>query len=333
MNVSTIKTLLFLISLGLFGGLGYFAYQHRQLERWVYWDRDQAKTVLDTVVRPETPEARIVNYKEVVTPVLITFDWTGAPPKKVADAPVEEVGPIEKPKTVVAEILTVLQTQVDTGDPGGSHALVFWKKPELKDRNPFLRIGHVLPAPYDSAVVKDIRVDGVVEFAFTRDDQENEIVTMPRNPDLIVFVDDEGKVRQPPPRRVFPTATPAAFAGPERTRRSAVDMYDMGREDLKMFADDYPRILTEDVSLETHYKDGVRSGLKIKSVKAGSLAAQHGAVAGDVIISINGHAVTSDQEAIKYVKNNSNTTSVWQVVIESLGRQRTVTYNSPNNSN
>jgi len=332
MNVSTIKTLLFLVSLGLFGGLGYFAYQHKTKPRWSYWNRDYAKTVLDTVVRPEAPEARIVNYEGVVKPVLILFDWTGAPPKKVEDVPVVEAGPVEKPKTVVAELITVLATQVDTGDPGGSIAFVAWKKPEHKEQKIDLRIGQIMPAPYDSAVVKDIRSDGV-EFAFTRDDQENELVTVPRNPDVMVIVDGEDNVRRPVARRVFPTAALDANAWPDTTRRLAVDIYEIGSTDLAAFGNDYARILTDDVRTESHFKDGRRAGLKITDVKAGSLAAQHGAQAGDVIISINGHAVSSEQEAIKFVKNNSNTTSVWQVVIENLGRQRTVTYNTPKKKN
>jgi len=330
MNVSTIKTLLFLVSLGLFGGLGYFAYQHKSKPKWSYWDRDQAKTVLDTVTRPETPEARIVNYEGVVKPVLMGFDWTGAPPKKVEDVAVAESGPVVKPKIVVAELLTVLATQVDTGDPGGSKAYVAWKKPEHKLQNMELRIGRKLPAPFESAVVKDIRFDGV-EFSFTSatDSQENETVAVPRNPDVMVVVDGEGNVKQPVARRVFPTAATVGNAWPDTTRRIAPDMFEIGRTELKTFGDDYARILTEDVRTESYFKDGRRAGLKITEVKAGSLAAQHGAQSGDVIISINGHAVSSEQEAIKFVKNNSNTTTVWQVVIENLGRRRTVTYNTP----
>lgn len=332
MNVSTIKTVLFLVSLGLFGGLGYFAYQQKTQPRWSYWNKEQAKAVLDTVTRPETPDARIVNYDGVVKPVLMLFDWTGAPPKKVQDAAPVEEGPVEKPKTVVAELITVLATQVDTGDPGGSRAFVFWKKAEHKDQKIDLSIGRVMPAPYDSAVVKDIRNDGV-EFAFTRDDQENELVQVPRAADRMVIVDGLENLRQPLARRVFPTAAPDTNAWPDTTRRLAVDIYEIGSAELTAFGNDYPRILTEDVRTESFFKDGRRAGLKITEVKAGSLAAQHGAQAGDVIISINGHAVSSEQDAIKFVKNNAGTTTVWQVVIENLGRQRTVTYNTPKKKN
>jgi S1-C subfamily serine protease len=61
------------------------------------------------------------------------------------------------------------------------------------------------------------------------------------------------------------------------------------------------------------------------------MAERHGAQAGDVIKSINGHTVNSTQEAITYVKTNSNKYTTWEVVIENKGKTRTVTYQSPNN--
>lgn len=334
MNAATLKSLLFLVSLGLFGGLVYYAYEHRQSQAapYAYWNKDLAKAVLDNVTRPEAPKPRIVDYKQVVTPALVDLDWTGAPPQKVAEAAPEATGPVEKPKVVVADLLAILMTRVDSQNPGGSSAIVLWKAADLK-ANPKLdnelRIGRVLPAPYDSAVVKDILVDGI-EFAFTRDGQENEVVRVPRSSDgLIVEVDDISNIARPVKRSFISPQVAKVDDRPERTVRLAADIYQIGPLDMAEFGRDYPRILSEDVRLETHFKDGKRAGLKITDVKAGSLAAQHGAVAGDVIISINGEPVQSEQQAIAYVKRNAETTSVWQVVVENLGRQRTVTYNSP----
>ncbi len=333
MNVATLKTLLFLAALSLFGGIGYIAYQHRAKTKnetaWSYWDKEYARDVLNAVVRPEAPKARIVGYDAVVKPVLMAFDWTGAPPRKVEDKPLVAEGPVEKPRVVVKDLLTVLATQVDTGNPGGSAAFVAWKNPQFQKSHGTLRIGMTLPAPHDGAVVKDIR-DGGVEFAFTRDDQDPELVKVPTagGSGLLVTVDADG-VRRPKPRSVISTRPPADTAWPDTTRRLAPDIYEIGSTELKAFGDDYARILTEDVRTETFYRDGKRAGLRVAEVKPGSIAAQHGAQSGDVIISINGHPVSSEQEAIKFVKNNSETTTVWQVVVENLGRQRTVTYNSP----
>lgn len=328
MNVATLKSLLYFVAVVLFGGLAYFAVQHKKSTPWQYWDRDYAKSVLDQVTEPETPVAHIVNYEGVVKPVLMSFDWTGAPPRKVEEVAAETTGPVEKPKVVVSDLITVLATQVDTGDPGGSRAFVSWKKPEHKSQKSDLRIGRVMPAPYDSAVVKDIRFDGV-EFAFSGEDQPNEVVLVPRAKDMMVIVDDEGNLRTRDASRVFPTAAPASNAWPKTTRRLATDIFEIGEDELTTFGRDYSRILTEDVRTETYFKDGRRAGLKLTEVKPGSLASQHGAQSGDVVISINGHGVSSEQEAIKFIKNNADTTTVWQVVIENLGRQRTVTYNTP----
>ena len=74
---------------------------------------------------------------------------------------------------------------------------------------------------------------------------------------------------------------------------------------------------------------GKYAGVELTEVQPGSLAAAHGAETGDVIKSINGHPVTSVQEAVSYVKNNSETTSVWEVVVVNQGKERTVIYESP----
>ena len=89
--------------------------------------------------------------------------------------------------------------------------------------------------------------------------------------------------------------------------------YVLGADDLQTFGSDYGRILSEDVKLETYHKDGKRAGIKVREVKPGSLAARHGVQAEDILISINGSSVTSEQEAIQYVKNNSENTTLWRV--------------------
>ncbi|MEZ6017307.1 MAG: PDZ domain-containing protein [Planctomycetota bacterium] len=333
MNVATIKTLLFLVSLGLFGGLVYYAYEFKQRPPYVYFDGTYAKSVLDNVTRLETPQAHIVGYDPIVTPVLVKFDWTGAPPKKVEVVEDAPTGPVVKPKIVVSDLVTIQMVQVASTDPGASLALVAWKKPELQKASGVLSIGQKLPKPYDGAVVKDIRTDGI-EFAFTVDDQEPEFVKVPSGSEgLISFVDSVDGIRKFKPRREIPTAAAFGPVWPERTREIARDVYEIGEQDSRDFERDYARILSEDVRTETFFKDGKRAGLKLTEVKPGSLAASHGATSGDVIISINGQPVSSEQEAIKFVKNNSANTTVWQVVVENLGRQRTVTYNTKKTNN
>ncbi len=47
--------------------------------------------------------------------------------------------------------------------------------------------------------------------------------------------------------------------------------------------------------------------------------------------SINGSSVSSKQEAIQFVKNNSERYGVWEVQVMNLGRVRTEVYHSPDN--
>ncbi|MEM8711666.1 MAG: PDZ domain-containing protein, partial [Planctomycetota bacterium] len=88
-------------------------------------------------------------------------------------------------------------------------------------------------------------------------------------------------------------------------------------------------ILSRDISSSTHYEDGKRAGIKIESVKADSIAAQHGMQQGDIIKSINGYPVNSKQEAISFAKKNADRYKIWQIEVENMGRVRTEVYHSP----
>ena len=76
-------------------------------------------------------------------------------------------------------------------------------------------------------------------------------------------------------------------------------------------------------------KDGKRAGVEITEVREGSIAGRHGAQSGDVVISINGTPVGSQQEAIGFAKANSERYSVWTVEVLRLGRVETLVYHSP----
>jgi hypothetical protein len=347
MNVATIKTLLFLVSLGFFGGLVYVAVQHEQGKRaqaarqaeqaargedgeFKYFSKKYALEVLNNVQQPKAPRARTADYKAAIQPALIKFDWTGKPPApKVEERPVDNT-PTQRPKLVVADLLTVQFVRVNTQNPGDSAALVSWKKPDMKDANPVLKIGRPLPAPFEGAVVKDIVPDGVL-FAFSRDDQQqDEFVDVPKLTEgLIVTVDGEDQVRRPVERSRISQPVAARNEWPEDTRRIAHNMYEIGGNQMSTFASDWSRMLTEDVRLVTHRDaNGNRAGVKLTDLKSGSLIAQHGGQEGDVIISINGHPVSSEQEGIQYVKQNAENTTTWIVVVERLGTQQTLTYNT-----
>ena len=80
---------------------------------------------------------------------------------------------------------------------------------------------------------------------------------------------------------------------------------------------------------KTYFKDGKRAGVELTEVREGSIVARHGGQSGDVIISINGTPVSSQQEAIAFAKSNAERYSVWEVEVLRFGRVETVVYHSP----
>lgn len=98
------------------------------------------------------------------------------------------------------------------------------------------------------------------------------------------------------------------------------------------FEQNYDDILSG-IETET-YRDpqtGERAGVRIRSVPAGGIASRHGVQDGDILISINGTPVSSEQEGIQYVRENSDNYSTWEVRYIRLGVERTEMYRSPQN--
>ena len=274
-----------------------------------------------------------LDYAGDVKPAIVNFDWTGEPPPP----PVVEEGPegkteVEKKVVPVSEILDVIAILVDREKETDSLCLLKIKDTVQSYGDLFFGVGDSLPAPHDGIAVFAINDEEVI-FSFAEEGRPFESVNPADIKDdekgLIVRTDPEN-VRVPSRLRFDgPSKDDTTTAVLGRTERRNGQYY-IGQEDAQMFNTDYQRILSEDVSVETYYdKDGKRAGLKIRSVKAGSLAASHGLQDEDVIISINGHPVTSEQEGIQYVRQNSDNTSIWRVIYLRGGAQREEVYHSP----
>ena len=324
MNVPSIKLLCWLSSATLLVGLALYAYnffQHQEEKRYPV-DRDHVQAVLtqNLQVAPDVKEG--LDYDTQMKPIFLGINWTGKPkPKVVVKDPtaVVESGPKYKPLTTV---LHVVMIEEDTVDPGGSAAYVKYVD---TGSSGMLIVGTRLPAPNDFAVVHSIRASGV-EFSFVDGERPNETVepSPSTRSDLIVKVGPDGV------RTLNRSGLPQALASqskPKQTRQIAKNMYELGGDDLEYFEQNVSDILTHDVRTSTYFDaDGKRAGIEIQSVKAGSIAARHGAQDGDVIISVNGHKVSSQQEAIKFVKANQDKYSVWEVVVMRLGKLETLVY-------
>ncbi|MBL8857917.1 MAG: hypothetical protein JNL28_05385 [Planctomycetes bacterium] len=263
--------------------------------------------------------------------VVALVDWTGAPPvlKPVEDVVVTPTAP---KKTPVKDLVKVMSVTCDLSDPKGSFIALRYR-PEAAVNNPYslLRVGDHLSKPHNSIFIQAID-PSVVTFAF--DDKEREVETLSCEEfdakSKIVVIGPGGEVMQP-----SKSATIGRIEGefrPGRTLIAGPNRYKLGTQDLAEFENDYTRILGSEVQTAQHRdpRTGKYDGIEIKSVQPGSIAARHGATEGDVVKSINGHAVNTTQEAITFVKNNKDKYSTWEVVIENRGKTRTVTYESGN---
>ncbi len=330
MNVGTLKTISYLSSLGLLAGIGYKIYLFLEVEKNVsYIDNERTKSVLAVPAQPVTKRVGL-NYDDQVKPAITEFDWTGAPPKEVIVIDDGEKGPDVVKVVPVSDILSVVMVMASDSKPESSRCVLRFNDQPKETRDQFFGVGDTLPKPNENVAVFTIRRNEVV-FSFDDAEREKETIepsTLDKGEDFIVETDEDGVVR--PSLRNF-SGGPRVAGTNELPKVTVRDKsgYRIGTDDADVFNTDYQRILSEDVKLETYMKDGKRAGLKVREVKAGSIAARHGVQAEDVVISINGNSVTSEQQAIQYVRQNSDNTSVWNVRILRNGREVEEVYHSP----
>ncbi len=261
------------------------------------------------------------------------LNWTGAVKVKPK---IDEAQPQDTtPKAVpVTELVRVLAVQVDLAERKGSVVFLRYRA-KAAVLNPgiggvLLHEGDTLAKPHDYARIDAITAQGVA-FAFSDAAREPETLR-PAEFDAkaeIVEVGPDGVV-MPPRTSLIPRIDGAPFR-PGKTTPLGRNRFVLGTDDMAQFEQNYSEILARDVRLSQHRvpKTGRYDGIEITEVAAGSLAGRNGAQSGDVVKSINGHAVNSTQEAINFVKMNKDKYSTWEVVIENKGKTRTVTYASP----
>lgn len=326
MNVGTIKLFCWLASILMLTALTLGAGQFMtNIEEHRYpVAKEYVEQVLADDQQLQVDVHEGLDYEEDVTPTFLLMNWTGKPKPKVTEPEPGIKEPVVVARKPISESLRILFTLRDSNDQESYATAVPIKGPNAETLN--LTVGESLPPPNEDAIVHMIHDDSV-EFAF-KDGRENERVLLrPLSPDIVIVKEGdpvlEGK------EYAIPKGSAAGSKRPEDTEVLAPNHYILGENDLAMFEQDYSRILTEDVRTRTYYdEDGNRAGVEIQSVKDGSIAAKHGAMSGDVVISVNGHKVGSEQEAIQFVKSNSDKYNVWTVEVLRLGRIETIVYNS-----
>ena len=275
---------------------------------------------------------------EDVRAALIDYKWTAPPPPKEPERTEQAPDPTPVANTI-DKLVKVLGFSVDGDDPAGGKAILKYL-PEARVPPPVLEPGQIaregvlkyvgdrLDSPISHIRIVAVTPEGV-EFGY--DDERPGEVLAPAEYDLssrMAHV-DAADLMERRPQFDIPVARGQSI--PTETTPLGRNRFRLGTEDMRQIGEDFPRILSEEVRTRRHRdpNTGRYDGIEITSVADGSIASRHGARSGDVIKSINGHPVTSQQEAIAFVKNNQDMYDKWEVVVSNLGQERTVTYFSP----
>ncbi len=294
----------------------------------------EVEAALSKVDRKPAERTGIVSYDEVKRG-FHKFNWTGEPPPAVVKGP--GTGEIVKPKHApVSDLILVLMVRFDTDDADQSSASIIYKTAAkmptaAASAGQDLKKGDTLLPPHDWAKVAKITPKGV-EFEFEEEGRANETIAPPNTAESeIAFVGPDGVVRAPTPNSIIRQSTGNVRKFRPQTYERRPGEFRIGFEDQKEIGDNYPTILSQEIRHRRHRnpKTGQYDGIEIQSVTAGSFASRHGAQAGDIIRSINGHPVTSVAEAVSFVREHEGEYTTWEVEVENQGKIRTVTYESP----
>jgi len=334
MNIQRWKGTLWLASLLAGGTLAFSVYSFLQNQEELAQEipEDVIADVLDSVKKPEEQKTDVVSYENVKR-IFFQHDWTGKEkPKPVAAT--GDGGPVTKPKVKVADLLKVVAIKVDTSRPENSRTYVHYLGTlatlNQDNKAPILAIGQELPSPHKDIKVKDITAAGVV-FAFEESGREAETLTTPRAQNQIVVVGPGGLIQPPSRQEIAGASSDLAPYHPEQLVQVKKNEFQIGTQTVQDLDRDYSRILSQDVRYSTYKnpRTGQTEGIKITHVAPNSIPAQAGLSEGEVLKSINGHRVTSVNDAIAYVKANAETTDTWTALFEKQGREFTRTYHSP----
>jgi hypothetical protein len=347
MNIGQIKILSWLGAVLLTGFLSFYVWSFvRQLEqRRRPPEIEKIRAALEENEAPKAKAQDLVAYGDVTRLFLLScgncktnpnchhMNWTGK--VIVPVAPEAKLAPTAPVLIPVKDLVRVLMVKVDFSDPKNSTAyLKYTPKSTLTNTGSppgyEMHEGDHLSPPHDKILIESINAEGVT-FAFEGGGREKETL-VPAEFDLkspIVQVSPNGVVL-PTLSSKIKTGKAAPF-NPAHTVPIGKDKYLLGREDMKYLNENYADVLSTQVRWDRHQDPhtGKYDGIELKEVVPGSLAAQHGAQEGDVIKSINGHPVTGVQEAITFAKNNSSKYTTWEIVVDSHGQTKTITYQSP----
>lgn len=321
------------IGLGLFAYVAWFVVSLDRIRTMV--SPDEMQRVLENVEEIIQKADDIIAYPKVEA-ALISFDWSGRPKDLAQPMPLEVVEP-EPSAVPMAQLVKVMFLSFDSAAPEESLCILrYTPESQVRSTPPSAtgqpgwrkRPGDSLEAPLEHVRVHAVQPEGV-EFAFQNPDRPNELVA-PGDYDLlgIVVRDSEDQLVEPTREELVPQHR--FDRRPEQTFKVDPSTWQIGTQSAQEFGQNYAEILANQPHADHRDpRTGRRDGIQVLEVTPDSFAAAHGLSSGDIVKSINGHAVTSKQEAITFVKNNKDVYDKWEVVVESKGREKTLVYYSP----
>lgn len=341
MNINQVKAFTWLVSATLVAGLSYYVFDfisHKAEMEQPKISREEARDILESAEMPEVTKLS-VNDARSVERAFLELNWTGERPPEVVEAPVVDDTPKAPIATPMDELVQIQMLQEDLLNPERGRAYIAYlaaanvveESTTSAGLSIEVRVGDRLSEPHQYAKVKSITVKHGITFTFddeSRPDQN--VMPLKYDSDIKIHVVSSGEAPIEADKINIPRINRDVWR-PERTTMTKQGNFVIGSEDQLSFAEDYGGILAREVVHSRHRnpKTGKYDGIELKSVAPGGRMAAHGAQSGDIIKSINGHPVTSTAQAITFVKNNQDKYSSWEVVVENKGKERTVTYESP----
>jgi hypothetical protein len=344
MNTAAAKTLVWtaatVVGAGLVAHVAWFLAHRGEFQAPV--PRETMESKLKEIREIPQRVQNVVDYNLVKRGVGRELDWSGKPPPPPPAVVEVEDKPSEKVRDPLEKYVIVRAVKVDAVDEASSDAFIKYKPdarvtlpPAVTDGTVIKRIGERL----DGDILGQVKIVAIlpegVKFSFINDPQRGHELVRPQEYSLgatfRVLADGD----------VLPSTDSSTLSIPRRVDNSPLaqtmqispNRFRIGVDDAREIDERYAEILTEEVGYRRSRDPVTRqpNGIEITSVKPGSIASRHGVQQGDVIKSINGHAVTSESEAIQFVKQNKDNYDVWEIEVWNRGQTRTITYYPPKN--
>jgi hypothetical protein len=349
MNLGLVKLVLWIGALGLLGGLAFTLYEYKttkgeRKDKWITEEiqRDSLKQEPREVSElPELPY-------DPVKGMFYALNWTGViPPPPPPPDETQEPNTVKPLLEPVDRLVEVLFIQQDTSAAERSLAMVKYvgkltsHQAKEKIDGHILQVGDTLPIKYDYWELIEIDAAKGLTFHCTTPDAfdrapEDEVIAPPEPISGDIPVLGADGVLVDVDRTGIPEATAEQIRNftdswTEETYQVRPGHTRVGTRDAATIETDYLDILSKEVRHRSwrNPKTNQYEGIEILEIAPGSIAGTFGVRTGDVIKSINGHDVSSVNEAITFAKNNSEYYSVWEVVVENAGQERTVTVETP----